>query len=533
MLKAGLKNDTDSPFAVIDIETNQDGTYCLGAYYDGENYIEFDTAKNLVSYILHAPIYTVYAHCGMAFDYSLLLTQFLAQGEVEVCLAGSQGISMRFYSKEYKKRKISLLDSYRLLPASLMKLSKQFTDLPKLELDVMPWDLSPIELRKYLKRDCESLYLTISKFWQLIDTKFGCTRANTLSALSLKIYRKKYMPYDIVASNRRIYQFERDSYFGGMVHVTPGKYERVFVYDINSMYPFCMRNNKFPYSYVGRWVKTYTKGNCGLYKIRYSINTPIPFLFDIDERKMTNQGIAIVDSSTYEYACNFGSIQLIEGYEYFRTAYMFRDFVDDFYEMRMQSDAPLDFICKIILNSLYGKFGQKRESRTLTTIEPKDNIPTKIYNMSLPTEGFPQCYEIFDLTRKAIVPHSFPAIASMVTLQARQLLHSYTDNDTIYTDTDSIHSIVERSDIPLSRNLGDCKLEYEGRATYLGKKLYQLHDNNIIKAKGFPPNSMRGVDFDKLYSPTSFEYESFPSILNQAKHNRRFRLDKLNRTINP
>jgi len=119
----------------------------------------------------------------------------------------------------------------------------------------------------------------------------------------------------------------------------------------------------------------------------------------------------------------------------------------------------------------------------------------------------------------------------MITSRARLRLHSFADSNTIYMDTDSIHSRVERPDIPISQELGDFKLEVEGeQACYLGKKLYQIGEKK--RAKGIPIESMSCVSLFEMYSPRSFEYDGFPSILQQIRSGDGFERKTLTRTIN-
>lgn len=529
MLKPLTKDDKPYNYGVIDIETTVDGHYLLGGYFTKDGYTEHDTAKSLVLAIIkNENTNTIYAHCGVNFDYSLLLIEFVQLGDVTLSMSGSSGVSLNFKLRG-SKRKISLLDSYRLLPSSLKKLSNQFVpELPKISLDVMPWDLDDKSLREYLQRDCETLYLIVERFWELIDSNFGTIRANTLSSLSLKVFRKHYLNQDIFTSNKRLYEYEKASYFGGMVNcLRKGTFEKVYIYDVNSMYPYCMSEFEYPSSYVGRWVREY-RGCLGLYKIAFDIDTPVPFIFDIYERKLSNKGYAIVDNLTYEYAASMGEVKLLEGYEFFRKAPLFRDFVNDLYTLRMKSDEPMKFIYKILLNSLYGKFGQRRESRNIST---KDQGNSKVYALDISaSKGYKQYIEVFDNLKYSLVPHSFPAIASLITLHARRHLHQLCDRNTIYTDTDSIHSLEQR-EMPISDKLGDCKLEYTGKATYLGKKLYQLTTGT--KVKGIPSHVLKDVDLSSIVSPRTFEYDSFPSILKQVRYNKPFEIEKVRRTINP
>lgn len=57
------------------------------------------------------------------------------------------------------------------------------------------------------------------------------------------------------------------------------------------------------------------------------------------------------------------TFEVLRGYK-FNTGYIFREYVDKMYELRCTytKDNPLNLIAKLLMNSLYGKFGMKAES---------------------------------------------------------------------------------------------------------------------------------------------------------------------------
>ncbi|MGB3511379.1 MAG: DNA polymerase, partial [Microcoleaceae cyanobacterium] len=522
-------------FITLDIETDEHGHATHVGIYNGEDFKLFTNVHQSLIHLLNTweEFNVVYAHCGMKFDYSLILKSLLGFGHVSVAYSGSQGVFMEFFGRNGER--FTLLDSYRLLPASLKKLSSMFCshEDKKIDLDVMPWELEEDKLIEYLERDCTSLYQSITKFWEIIDNNFGCTRARTLSSLALKIYRKKYQKENYMGSNRKLYEYELSSYFGGVCWVRNGYYREVAVYDINSMYPNAMSKYEYPTSYVGGWTKSF-KGKLGLYLVKYQ-HSGLPFIFDIEERTLKTSGVSIVDNETYKYLLEIGNIELIEGYVYFRKGYIFTEFVEDLYGLRLASKEPLNYCYKILLNSLYGKFGQKRTRRTLSTKEPK--VKYKSYAYRIVDTGIEQYREVFDYEEKVIVKHSMPCIASMVTLHSRRHLHQIASQyPTVYMDTDSIHIDLSKphGELPThSLELGGLKEEYRGEATYLGKKIYQLHSAHKTRCKGIPSTVMKNVEFRELISPTAYEFDTFPSVLKQVKRNINFGKEVASRTITP
>ena len=61
-------------------------------------------------------------------------------------------------------------------------------------------------------------------------------------------------------------------------------------------------------------------------------------------------------------------IEIIRGYK-FKRAKIFEGYVDALYKLRQEypSGSPMNLIAKLLMNSLYGKFGQRQESSIVET----------------------------------------------------------------------------------------------------------------------------------------------------------------------
>lgn len=63
-------------------------------------------------------------------------------------------------------------------------------------------------------------------------------------------------------------------------------------------------------------------------------------------------------------ALRFGyTFEILRGYQ-FKKGYIFKEYVNKMYNLRLQYDKghPLNLIAKLLMNSLYGKFGMKLEN---------------------------------------------------------------------------------------------------------------------------------------------------------------------------
>lgn len=105
------------------------------------------------------------------------------------------------------------------------------------------------ESLKYLERDLKSLLEIMFKFNNIIYDSYSLniTEHKTASSLSLNIYCSNYYKnsFNISIQKGFVEREIRKSFFGGLVYLSNSNSEgntlfKGYLYDINSMYPFCM-----------------------------------------------------------------------------------------------------------------------------------------------------------------------------------------------------------------------------------------------------------------------------------------------------
>jgi len=149
------------------------------------------------------------------------------------------------------------------------------------------------------------------------------------------------------------------------------------------------------------------------------------------------------------YAQKKGQLRKVIHAVLYAKADLFSSFVDTFYAMRLRfkKEGTDEYVemCKKILNSLYGKFGQKAEEWTKIADCPDE--PDR-YEMLIYADR-PGCHTIrylmgqcFELTRFDESYDSFPAIAAHVTAYGRlwlwRLMSIAGNGNYYYCDTDSL-----------------------------------------------------------------------------------------------
>jgi DNA polymerase elongation subunit (family B) len=214
------------------------------------------------------------------------------------------------------------------------------------------------------------------------------------------------------------------------------------------------------------------------------------------------------------------------GYK-FKSDYIFKDFVLTLYNLRLSypKSNPLNYIAKLLLNSVYGRFGM------LDSFSNVDIMDIKSYK-KFEKDHAEDIINIIELDDKIMVVYrssqkdldtlldnasethnvSLP-IASAITAYARVHMSQFKNNNDFnlyYTDTDSIYIDKPLDDsLVSSKTLGLMKLENSiDKAVFLSPKVYCLltKDNNLIyKVKGLSHDiELTMKDFEKLLYKDSF-----------------------------
>jgi len=411
------------------------------------------------------------------------------------------------------------------------------------------------EAIKYCKLDCQVLHEILVKFNKLIFKEFQINIHNknvfTLPSLAMRIYKTHFMPKD------SIYQilgkpewFIRESYTGGAVDVyiphnrissfigkVKALFKLLFYYDVNSLYPSVMANTPMP---VGKPIafqgniraiepKAYGFFFCKITSPEY-LEHPL-----LQRRVKTTSGIRTIaglgtwegwiNSAEIDNAMKYGySFEILKGYQ-FETGDLFSGYINRMYELRLQypkGDA-MNFIAKLLMNSLYGRFAMKLERKSVsiynvTTENAMNEFKDMVSELGESIEDWVNIGTHFLIIRDSFADIKYNedkdmfhgqdiniAIASAITAGARVHMSIFKNNplfNLYYSDTDS--SVV---DAPLPAEyvgpeLGKMKLEHTiTRAVFLAPKVYGFVDvdgNEIIKVKGIKAEVAKELSIDQL-----------------------------------
>jgi DNA polymerase type B, organellar and viral len=231
---------------------------------------------------------------------------------------------------------------------------------------------------------------------------------------------------------------------------------------------------------------------------------------------------------------------IIKGYE-FEKGNIFEGYIDKLYNLRLQYEKgePMNLVAKLLMNSLYGKFGMKNQSTIVEIFNTSDILENNIFNEMLETFGESIQHKVnidnYVITvRDALISLRYNeeehmhhgldvniAIASAITGGARMWMSIFKNNPEYklyYSDTDSGVFDKPLPSYMVGDGLGKFKLEHViSRAVFLAPKVYAFiteDGEEIIKIKGVSKELLPGIHIqdleDLLYINTSKE-------LNQEK----------------
>jgi len=415
-----------------------------------------------------------------------------------------------------KSRSIVFLDSMNWFRESLAKTGERI-GIPKLSIDFKT--CSEKELKIYCHRDVEIEVENFKLFIQFLEhnkvARLCYTAGSTaMAAFLLGHYHTKIY----IHNNKQSIDLERASYKGGRVECFfLGELNNANYYclDVNSLYPFVMRNSLFPVKYKKILHKTTPNKLRKLLKDNSITGT---VLIDTDEpvyavrrdRCLFPVGRFWTTLTTPElkYAMAKGHIVKVGDIVVYEQENIFKSFIDKFYDMRLafkaKGNREYEQFCKYIMNKLYGKFGQKGENwQKIGDCPGEPDREELVFNMNgrRVTKIRYLLGQLFIMSGVGECFDSFPAISAHVTGYARMYLWSLMQKagwgNYFYCDTDSL--IVNSAGLDnLYETMSPTKLGYlkvdetTNSVTIRGLKDYSTIAKTVTK--GIRKNAVRISD---------------------------------------
>ncbi len=413
-------------------------------------------------------------------------------------------IEVVFFMKGKRIKKVTFLDSYKLIPLSVKGIAEAF-NLPfkKLNIDYHRHNNLPEgaplseDEKKYITHDVKIVAYGVEYFYNNGLDKM------TIGSCAMKEYKKivtkrsfeRWFPRFTAEYHNDVKQ----AYRGGFSMVNPkfaGKQVGGgLVLDMNSIYSYVMANKMLPYGtpifYRGQYKEDslyplYTQMIQCQFKLKPgkipTIQAKYSFKFSTTEYlTTTNDEEITLCLNSIDLKLLFENYEVynpvyLGGWKYKAGDYFFKEYVEKWSAIKIQAknenNPGMYLISKLFLNSLYGKFG--------TDVKIGFKIP------HLDKNGVVDFYD----SEPEEKPGVYIAMASFITSYARditirasqKIMDDYnagkSDIQWLYSDTDSLHILTENYELPEGLEIDNTKLgawKVEGvfdKAKFLRSKCY-------------------------------------------------------------
>ena len=490
-LKSNARSKAIFHYGVYDIETRgvNDLTFVMIGFFDGVSYRCFRDLNAFFAHVMQPKYHEwrFFAHFGGRFDVHFLfdhLREQMPEAAFEFYCTGSAVISFTVRANDLWWR---FSDSYRLMPKSLMTLTHEF-DVEHKKLPFAPQD------EIYNKHDCLGLYEVLTDFYDIFQIT-----SETIAAHAMRVYRTNYLHDPIPCVRPEIEAFIRPAYYGGRCEIYRYDKANVYKFDVNSLYPYAM-TGPLPTAYkcwstrlpdsddeVGFYEATVAYPDiyvpclpCRLDKLYFPVGKWTGNFSSLDLRQ------AIIDGA---------AIKIHRGV-IFETDTIMQDYVFGLHDMKQQAEAAGQpgkrYIAKILMNSLYGKTGQRREQRSYCLDPGTDRLYSNPDHPKIYPLAGSQGIAYYDTVSRS--RHILPHIAATVTSRARliQLQFLRQPKKIWYTDTDSLFTTEK---IESGDGLGQMK--YEGRGEFQAWQLKEYTFDGEISLKGVPMTKLNEATGEK------------------------------------
>lgn len=269
------------------------------------------------------------------------------------------------------KQTIQCLDTLNIWRMSLKELAPK-VGLEKLAMPAP--DASAEEWDIYGKRDTEIIMAACLQWWDFLQRHRLGGFAPTAASQAMRAFRHRFMPCPIlIDDDEYALALARQSYMGGRVECyrIGGVRGPIYRPDVNSMYPYVMRDNPYPCRLMTVTSETdtatllrWSADRCLIAEV--DLFTPEPAYPVIHNGKLIfpiNRFRTTLATPELRYALQRGHVERVYGVAVYDQAVLFHDYMVEMWEIRRAAQERGDKVesdmAKKLPNSFYGKWGQR------------------------------------------------------------------------------------------------------------------------------------------------------------------------------
>lgn len=441
-------------------------------------------------------------------------------------------IEVIFAKKHKKYKKVIFYDSLKKLPFSVEKIAEDF-NLPfqKLEID---YNLKRSENHKITEDEKEYILNDVRIVGMALKIQFeqGLTKitngadalSNFKKTISEKAFKINYPVMDL-QTDKDI----RQAYRGGFTYVNP-KFQnkdikKGIVFDVNSLYPSVMYNCLLPFGkpiffegsyredelyplYIQKLKCSFKLKEGYIPTIQIKNNLAfIPNQYIEESLDETTLVLSSVDLELFFEHYDVCNIEYVNGWKFKGVKGAFNTYIDKWGKIKMENVGAVRQLAKLMLNSLYGKFGTNPD---ITAKIPyfEDNIVK------------------WKLGQKKFREPIYIPMAVFITSWARDKTIRTAQkcyDRFIYADTDSLHLVGHEipkaiENIVDDKKLGYWKLEnYFTRGRFIRQKTYieEINGKIHVTCAGMPNAIKEKVSWENF----NIGFKSYGKLLPKRVEN--------------
>lgn len=386
------------------------------------------------------------------------------------------------------------------------------------------------ELKDYCYRDVEILVEVFKHYYRFHQEHELGVFAPTVASQAFNAFRHAFMHHDIyIHLDDTLDAFERQAYYGGRVEclrIGRQEYRNYRLLDVNSLYPYVMLQHDVPIKFVAKGDRIDTARLRELMS-KYFVIAEVKLNAKHNYYPFRAKNKLIFPLGTFSTTLCSPELQLaLDNYEItdifhfhvYDKANVFADYVKYFYSLRRkykeEHNTVFEHFCKLMLNSLYGKFAQRGGEWVTLGHDDPDKIE---YSLTVNDKGHHGVLRIIfglieECNKEQMSFNTLTAIAAAVTSYARvhllklmlkaDMYHIYyCDTDSLIVDDEGFYNLQDEID---KDELGKLKIEAQDyELNIITCKSYVF--GGRLRAKGL---SRSAVKIDE----STYEQEHWPSF---------------------